>query len=64
VSLFGGAVLAELIFAWVLGASLHAYGVSLPLAQLIVINTLASVLASVAPSPAAWESSRAASSPA
>jgi undecaprenyl-diphosphatase len=51
VALFGGALLAELIFATVLGASLLAYGVSLSLAMLVVINTLASVLAAFAPTP-------------
>ena len=50
-SLFGGALLVELIFAAVLGASLLAYGVSVPFAQLIVINTLAGLLAKFVPTP-------------
>ena len=51
VRLFGGAALAEVLFAMVLGAALLAYGVSLPLGELIVINTLAGLLATFAPSP-------------
>jgi len=51
VRLFGGAVVAQLLFAMVLGASLHAYGESLSLAELLVINTLASLLGGIAPVP-------------
>jgi uncharacterized membrane protein YbhN (UPF0104 family)/tRNA A-37 threonylcarbamoyl transferase component Bud32 len=49
--LFGGAALSQLLFALVLGASLHAYGASANLAELIVINTLASLLGGIAPVP-------------
>ncbi len=51
VRLFGGAVAAQLLFALVLGASLRAYGASASLAELIVINTLASLLGGIAPVP-------------
>jgi uncharacterized membrane protein YbhN (UPF0104 family) len=51
VRLFGGAVVSQVLFALVLGASLHAYGASASLAELIVINTLASLLGGVAPVP-------------
>ena len=51
VRLFGGAVVAQVLFALVLGASLHAYGASASLGELIVINTLASLLGGVAPVP-------------
>jgi uncharacterized membrane protein YbhN (UPF0104 family) len=44
-------MLAELIYAGVLGASLLASGVSISLAKLVVINTFGSVLAVFAPSP-------------
>jgi uncharacterized membrane protein YbhN (UPF0104 family) len=51
VRLFGGAVISQVLFALVLGAALHAYGASASLAELIVINTLASLLGGVAPVP-------------
>jgi uncharacterized membrane protein YbhN (UPF0104 family) len=51
VRLFGGAVGAQLLFAMVLGASLHAYGASASLGELIVINTIASLLGGIAPVP-------------
>ena len=51
VRLFGGAIVSQLLFAMVLGASLHAYGASLSLAELLVINTLASLLGGIAPVP-------------
>jgi len=44
-------MLAELIYAGVLGASLLAYGVSISLTKLVVINTFASVLAGFAYTP-------------
>lgn len=49
--LFGGNLASQILFALVLDASLHAYGYSLPLMQLIVINSLASVLGGMAPVP-------------
>ncbi len=51
VMLFGGNLASQLIFALVLDASLHAYGASLPLLQIVVINSLASVLGGMAPVP-------------
>jgi uncharacterized membrane protein YbhN (UPF0104 family)/tRNA A-37 threonylcarbamoyl transferase component Bud32 len=51
VMLFGGNLVAQVTFALVLSASLHAYGYSLPLLQLIVINSLASLLGGMAPVP-------------
>jgi uncharacterized membrane protein YbhN (UPF0104 family) len=51
VMLFGGNLASQVIFALVLDASLHAYGASLPVLQLIVINSLASVLGGMAPVP-------------
>ena len=49
--LFGGNLASQVLFALVLDASLHAYGYSLPLLQLIVINSLASVIGGMAPVP-------------
>jgi uncharacterized membrane protein YbhN (UPF0104 family) len=51
IRLFGGAVAAQLLFAMVLGASLHAYGASASLAELLVVNTIASLLGGIAPVP-------------
>jgi uncharacterized membrane protein YbhN (UPF0104 family)/tRNA A-37 threonylcarbamoyl transferase component Bud32 len=51
IALFGGNVASQVIFALVLDASLHAYGYALPLFQLIIINSLASVLGGMAPVP-------------
>ncbi len=48
--LFGGNVASELFYALALGASCLAYGVHLNVAQLVFINTSASVLASLIPS--------------
>jgi uncharacterized membrane protein YbhN (UPF0104 family)/tRNA A-37 threonylcarbamoyl transferase component Bud32 len=49
--LFGGNLASQVLFALVLDCSLHAYGYSLPILQLIVINSLASVLGGLAPVP-------------
>jgi glycosyltransferase 2 family protein len=49
--LFGGNVASELTYALSLGAACLAYGVHLDLAQLVFVNTAASVLSSVIPSP-------------
>jgi uncharacterized protein (TIRG00374 family) len=49
--LFGGNLVTQVLFALVLGCSLRAYGASLPLMELIVVNALASVLGGVAPVP-------------
>ena len=51
IRLFGGAVAAQVLFALVLGASLHAYGASASLGELLVINTIASLLGGIAPVP-------------
>jgi uncharacterized membrane protein YbhN (UPF0104 family)/tRNA A-37 threonylcarbamoyl transferase component Bud32 len=49
--LFGGTVASELLYALSLGATCLAYGVNLDLAQLVFVNTAASVLSSVIPTP-------------
>jgi uncharacterized membrane protein YbhN (UPF0104 family) len=49
--LFGGNLLAELLYAVALGATCLAYGVHLNLAQLVFVNTSAAVLSSVIPVP-------------
>ncbi|MGZ4705903.1 MAG: lysylphosphatidylglycerol synthase domain-containing protein [Acidimicrobiales bacterium] len=51
VKLFGGAAGAQILFAVALGFALKAYGSSLSLPELIVINTIASLLGGVAPVP-------------
>jgi glycosyltransferase 2 family protein len=49
--LFGGNVASELLYALSLGATCLAYGVDLDLAQLVFVNTAASVLSSLIPTP-------------
>ena len=49
--LFGGTLGTELLYALALGATCLAYGVDLNLAELIFINTAASVLSSLIPVP-------------
>jgi glycosyltransferase 2 family protein len=49
--LFGGNVASELLYALALGATCLAYGIDLNLAQLVFINTSASVLSSLVPVP-------------
>jgi uncharacterized membrane protein YbhN (UPF0104 family) len=51
VMLFGGNFVSQILFALVIEAALHAYGYSLPLLQLILINSLASVVGGMAPVP-------------
>lgn len=51
VELFGGVLAAQILFAMTLGAALHAYGQSLPLLQIVVINSLASFVGGAAPVP-------------
>jgi glycosyltransferase 2 family protein len=51
IQLFGGNVLSELCYALALGATCLAYGVHLNVAELVFVNTSASVLSSVIPSP-------------
>jgi len=50
-ALFGGNLVSQVLFALVLGAALEAYGESLPLLQLIIINSLASLLGGMMPVP-------------
>jgi len=49
--MFGGNLGSQVLYALVLEAALHAYGSSLPLLQLILINSLASVIGGMAPVP-------------
>jgi glycosyltransferase 2 family protein len=49
--LFGGNIISELLYSISLGATCLAYGVHLDLAGLIFVNTAASVLSSLVPSP-------------
>jgi glycosyltransferase 2 family protein len=49
--LFGGNAASELLYAVALGAACLAYGVNLNLAQLVFVNTAASVLSSLIPVP-------------
>ena len=49
--LFGGNVGSELLYSLALGATCLAYGVHLNLAQLVFVNTAASVLSSLIPVP-------------
>lgn len=51
VELFGGNVASQLFFALTISAALHAYGGSLPLLQIVVINTFASLIGGIAPVP-------------
>lgn len=51
VEIFGGNVVAQLVVALALGASLHAFGDHLGLATLIVVLTLGSMLGGVSPVP-------------
>jgi uncharacterized membrane protein YbhN (UPF0104 family) len=49
--LLGGNLLAQVILAMVLGACVRAFGQHLPLADLILVNTLASLLSGILPIP-------------
>ena len=49
--MLAGNALSQVFYALVLWAALHAYGESLGLMQLIIINTLASILGGIAPVP-------------
>ena len=51
IELFGGNLGSELLYALALGATCLAYGVHLNLAQLVFVNTAASVLSSLIPVP-------------
>jgi uncharacterized protein (TIRG00374 family) len=49
--LFGGALATEVLFALTLGAACRAYGVEIGLAQLLLVNVIASSLAGLVPVP-------------
>ena len=49
--LLGGNLVSQVLFAVVLGCALHAYGESLPLLQIVVINCFASFVGGMAPVP-------------
>lgn len=49
--MLAGNALSQIFYALVLWAALHTYGESLGLMQLIIINTLASILGGIAPVP-------------
>lgn len=49
--LLGGNLVSQVLYACALWTALHAYGASLGLPQLIIINTFASVLGGIAPVP-------------
>lgn len=49
--LFGGNLVGELTFALTLGCTCRAFGVSLSIAQLLIVNIGASVLAGLIPAP-------------
>lgn len=49
--MLAGNAVSQIFYALVLWAALHAYGQSLGLTQLIIINTLASILGGIAPVP-------------
>jgi glycosyltransferase 2 family protein len=51
VEIFGGTLLAQLLVVFALGTSLHAFGAHLPIATLIVLLTMASVVGGVSPVP-------------
>ena len=51
VRIFGGQLCSQVAYALVIDAALHAYGASLPLGTIIIINSLASLLGGMAPIP-------------
>lgn len=51
VQIFGGNLCSQIAYALVIDAALHAYGASLPLGTIIVINSVASLLGGAAPVP-------------
>ncbi len=48
---FGGQVAVQLLVAFALGASLHAFGAHLSIAQLLIVLTIGSMLGGVSPVP-------------
>jgi uncharacterized membrane protein YbhN (UPF0104 family) len=51
VEIFGGTLVAQLLVVFALGTSLHAFGAHLPIATLVVILTVGSVIGGVSPVP-------------
>ncbi len=51
VEIFGGEILGQLLVALALGASLHAFGERLSLAELLIVLTLGSMLGGISPVP-------------
>lgn len=51
VMMFGGNLCSQVAYALVIGAALRAYGTSLPLVDIIIINSLASLVGGMAPVP-------------
>ena len=49
--LYGGNLLSQLLFAITLGACVRAFGLHLPLSDLILINTVVSLFAGILPAP-------------
>jgi uncharacterized membrane protein YbhN (UPF0104 family) len=50
-ALFGGALLAQVAVAYALGASLHAFGENLSIAEILIVLTLGSMLGGLSPVP-------------
>jgi uncharacterized membrane protein YbhN (UPF0104 family) len=51
VQLYGGNLVAQILFAITLGACVRAFGFSVPLSELILINTVVSLFAGLLPVP-------------
>jgi uncharacterized membrane protein YbhN (UPF0104 family) len=49
--LFGGNIVSEVLYALALGAACRAYGIDLSFAELLFVNTAASVLSGLIPAP-------------
>lgn len=49
--IFGGQLCSQIAYALVIDAALHAYGASLPIGTIVIINSLASLLGGMAPIP-------------
>jgi glycosyltransferase 2 family protein len=50
-ALFGGSLIAQLAVAYALGASLHAFGTNLSIAEILIVLTLGSMLGGMSPVP-------------
>ena len=51
VYIFGGSMLTQLMYALILGCCLQAYGGSLPLAEMLFVNTFVSLFGGLIPVP-------------